>query len=182
MKKRLLSVAILVTFLFGTMSFAKEAEPVQDEVTVIDAEEIGIAPMQDFEEEEIQEDVFEEPEEEFEDSEEEWEEDIQEEEAEDVEEDYEEETEEDVSPEPPEGMVEGYEEGVYFEPNTYDCDTCDECYTCPEDSHVYAHCISVDEDNSYILEEWCTICGHGTGKTITGEEFEALGVGLYEEF
>ena len=166
MTKCLLSVAIIVAFLFGTMAFAEELEPVQEDVLVIDAEDIGITPIQNLEEEEIEEDVFDESEEVFEESDEAWEEEIEEEETEDFE-------EETVSPEPQEGMVEGYEEGVYFEPNTFDCEVCGECYTCPDDSHVYEHNVYIDDDNTYIYEEWCTICGHGTETPIT-EEYELL--------
>ena len=180
MKKRLLVMAIIVTFLIGTMSFAKESEPVTaDEVMVIDAEEIRITPIEYFEETEVEEDAIEESEAEFEEPNESAFEEVPEETEED--EDYENNEEVTESPAPPEGKVEGYVEGIYFDPNTVDCEICGgECYTC-HDEHVYEHCVSID-DRGYILEEWCTICGHGTDTVISDEEFEALGVETYVGF
>lgn len=183
MKKRLLSVAIIAAFFIANLAVAKEYEPVQEEaMAVIDAEDIGISPIQDIEEDEIEEDVLEEPEEDFEESEEaEPEEDPETEEPEE-DEDYEEENEEVTeSPAPPEGKVEGYVAGVYFDPNCFDCEICEECYKCEDDGHIYAHSVCMD-DRGYVLEEWCTICGHGTSKRITDKEFEALGVECDVEF
>lgn len=87
----------------------------------------------------------------------------------------------DPEPEIPEGYVSGYEEGTYFEPNTYDEETDEYYYSCPDDSHVYAYSVYVDDD-SYIFEEWCTICGCGTETPITDEEFEAMGINTCEEY
>lgn len=184
MKKRLLAVAIIVTFLFGTLAYAQEydAKIPTEEMQVIAAEDIGITPIHDIEEDEIEEDVLEEPEEDLEEPEEAEPEEVPEMSEPEEEEDYEEENEEVTeSPAPPEGKVEGYIAGVYFDPNTVDCEICGgECYTCHDD-HVYAHCVSMDE-RGYILEEWCTVCGHGTEKKITDEEFETLNVDCNVEF
>ena len=70
MKKRLLAVVVIVTFLFGTFAYAKEydAKIPAEEMQVIDAEDIGISPIQNSEEDEVEEDVLEEFEEDFEES------------------------------------------------------------------------------------------------------------------
>lgn len=81
----------------------------------------------------------------------------------------------------PEGYDEGYVEGTYFKPNENDCEVCEECYNCEDEGHIYIHCVYHDED-SYVLEEWCEICGHGTEKVITLEKFDALGVETNVEF
>lgn len=80
-----------------------------------------------------------------------------------------------------EDKVVGYMEDIYFEPNENDCDIDEECYDCEDDSHVYVHCVFM-EDDKYIYEEWCEICGHGTEKLITYEEFDVLGVEPDVEF
>lgn len=172
MKKRLLSAAIIVAFLFGTMSFAKEAEPVHiEEMLVIDAEEIGIreyAIGDDFtddefvpdlpedDEEVIEDDVIE-SDKEFIDGPEEPEEDT-------------EETKEEPVVESPEGMKEGYISNTFYE----------------EEKHIectFVHCVTFDEDiGSYVLEEWCEVCGEGTSNVISDEEFELLGVDSDVEF
>lgn len=87
------------------------------------------------------------------------------------------------SPEVPEGKAEGYVAGTYFEPNEDDCDVAEVCYSCENDGHINIHCVSYNEDNdSYVYEEWCEVCGHGSDKIISNEEFEALGVDTDMEF
>lgn len=192
MKKKLmrsiLAVAVIATFFVANLTFAKESEPVQNDMQVIDAEDIGIKTV----ETEVLEDevMVIEAESEVLDAEPVYEEDVEYEEPETDHEIQEEESEpeetepkeEEVeSPEPPEGMVEGYEKGVYFYPNENDCEIREECYKCEDDDHIYAHSVCMD-DRGYVLDEWCTICGHGTSKRITDEEFEALGVECDVEF
>ena len=156
MKKRLLAVAIIATFLIGTFAYAKESEPVQEPMLVIDAEDIGITPIQDIEEKEESEDVLEESEKDYED-------------VEEAVPEEEEETEEPVI-EAPEGIKEGYESNTFYESDKHT-----EC--------EFSHCVSFNEDTgTYTLEEWCTICGEGAGRTITEEELEVLGVETDVEF
>lgn len=85
--------------------------------------------------------------------------------------------------EAPEEKAEGYVAGTYLEHNEDDCDVAEVCYSCENDGHINIHCVSYDEDNGhYIYEEWCEICGHGSDKIISNEEFEALGVETDMEF
>ena len=170
--KKFISIITVLIMVFGLSSVAmadKENEIVIEEKAVIAAEDIGIK------------------ENEYEIIEEEFINDDSEVETEDmdvpVQDEEKEESNEEVteSPAPPEGKVEGYVAGVYFDPNTVDCEICGgECYTC-HDEHTYVHCVSLD-DEGYVFEEWCTVCGHGTSKVISDEEFEALGVETNVEF
>lgn len=73
------------------------------------------------------------------------------------------------SPEVPEGMCEGYEEGVYFEPNHFgDCELHEYCYICEE--HEFESEYFWDEDINprygWVYSETCVICGHGTCKPV----------------
>lgn len=153
-------LALILVFAFGSVASAmtKDEEEVIDEVIEIEAEDIGIKTIETEVEED--EDVTSETENQI------------------VDEDEALETEEEPS-EPPVGMVEGYIQGTYFEPNTYDEETGEYNYFC--DKCEYAHCVSVD-DNGYIYEEWCIVCGNGTDTRITDEEFETMGVECNVEF
>lgn len=171
MKKRLLAVAVIVTFLFGTMSFAKESEPVHDEVLKINAEEIGIreyAIGDDFTDEEDVPDGPDYEEDEYEEDEIESEE-VFVDEPDEPEVDREETKDEPVV-EAPEGMKEGYISNTFYEPDKHN-----EC--------SFVHCVTFDEDiGSYVLEKWCEVCGEGTSNVISDEEFELLGVDSDVEF
>lgn len=169
MKKKLLALSIVLTFNVGTFAYAKDNETLENTVIeTISAEDIGVEVVKN-------ENVVIEVEDKVDDVSTEKEEKETEVKDEIV---LEEETE---SPMPPEGMVEGYEDGIYFEPNCFDCELCEECYKCEDNGHIYAHCVSLD-GRCYIYEEWCTICGHGTSKVISNEEFELLGVETDVEF
>lgn len=161
MKKRLLSVAFIVTFLIGTISFAKETEYTSEEsVQTISAEDIGIKTKEkiDIEVELEDEDV------DFEDEDTFVDDNVWNEEEEDVEE------KEEPYVEAPDGMKEGYESNTFYYPNEHT-----EC--------EYVHCVSYnEEDNSYTYEEWCTVCGEGTEYKITEKEFIELDVETDIEF
>ena len=188
--KKIISIIAILTMVLGLSSVAladKENEITIEEKAVIAADDIGIKTIaigDDFENEEFIEDesTKEDMDDEVTTEDEDLYDDVE------VEEEIPEADEPEVnepeteSPAPPEGKVEGYVAGVYFDPNTVDCEICGgECYTCHNNEHVYAHCVSVDE-RGYIYEEWCTVCGHGTEKPISDEEFEALGVETCVEF
>lgn len=73
----------------------------------------------------------------------------------------------------PEGMYEGYEEGVYFEPNCTSCDIHEACFVCEE--HNYVEDFYCDEEinpneGNWVLDRTCVICGHGNCEPVT-EEF-----------
>ena len=58
---------------------------------------------------------------------------------------------------------EGYEEGVYFEPNCFgDCPLHDACYMCEE--HDIKAEVFIDEEinpeNGWVYLETCIVCGH----------------------
>lgn len=152
MKKKIIALSILLTLIISSLSLAKEAEQPE---AAINAEDIGIETI-DTEEVEIEVDIKEETEE------------VSDQGEAPVE-----------SPAAPDGYVEGYVDGTYFEPNTYDEETEEYNYIC--DQCEYVHCVSMD-GNSYIYEEWCTVCGNGTSERITEVEFEALGVETDVEF
>lgn len=74
----------------------------------------------------------------------------------------------------PEGMYEGYEEGVYFEPNYFDCELHEYCYMC--ENHEIESEYFWDEDinprNGWVYSETCIICGHGTCKPVTKDKVQ----------
>ena len=159
MKKKLmrsiLAVAVIATFFVANLTFAKESEPVQNDMQVIDAEDIGITPIQNIEEEEESEAVLEENEKNFEESEEAVTEEVPEVIPDEPKAEPEEDNEEEIE--------------VPTEPEEHAC--------------KIVSCVSFDEDTcEFTLEEWCDICGDGTGRTITREEFDALEVDCDEEF
>ena len=184
--KKIISIIAVLAMIFGFNSVAiadKENEITIEEKAVIAADDIGIKTIaigDDFEDEEFIED-------------ESTEEDMDDEvttEDEDLYDDVE--VEEEIpeadepvteSPGAPEGKVEGYVAGVYFEPNKDDCEIEKVCYSCENDGHVFVHCVSYDEDNdNYVYEEWCEICGHGECRVISEDEFNELGVDCDVEF
>lgn len=158
-------IALLLVFVLsiGTVASAtstKEEAPATEETIVIDAEAIGIKTI---EKEVVEDEVI--------DSE--TENKIVDEVPVYVEEEEEVlETEEEDLSEPPEGMVEGYESGVYFPINYYDCEMHEDgCYRCEE--CTYETSISYDEEaDTYMSEKWCTVCGHMTCEPIAEEEIE----------
>lgn len=183
MKKKLirqiLAVAVIATFLIGTMSFAQEynAEIPKEEMAVIDADEIGVKTM----ETEVVEDEVIAPEAEdpavdevvrgektneksakvYTETEKEK---PKHKEAEPVE-------EEDLS-EPPEGMYEGYNSGEYLPINFYECELHDGCYMCKDHNYEISYSKSkYNGELKYYCEKICVICGHGKNKEITESEY-----------
>lgn len=164
-------LAMILVLVFGMTTIVSSARAEEQESTkeavVIDAEDIGIktieADQEEIPEAEVEEEAeYEEPEVSHESQEEEPEP----EETEPVQEEVE-------SPEPPEGMVEGYEAGVYFEPNCFDCEICEACYKC--ETCTFENTISYEEDiDTYFLEKTCIVCGHGTSEALTEEELDIL--------
>lgn len=78
-------------------------------------------------------------------------------------------TEEIEETEAPVGMVEGYEEGVYFEPNTFDCEAHEECYKCKE--CTIEESLFIDEEINPDGEHWvlckiCIVCGDTTNEPV----------------
>lgn len=168
--KYILSIITVLTIVCGAGSVAmadKDKEIISEEVIEINAEDIGIKEINNnLEDEElIEEDVIESNDEFVDES---------------IKPNIDNEpvTE---SPTPPEGKVEKYIVGDYSDPNENDCDIDEECYDCEDDSHMYVHCVSMEND-TYIYEEWCEVCGHGTEKIITKNEFNTLGVETDVEF
>ena len=95
---------------------------------------------------------------------------VDEEIEEDADSEEETETENPECPECPEGMCEGYEEGVYFEPNHFgDCELHEYCYICPE--CTIEEELFIDEDinpnNGWVLSKTCIVCGHGGCEPVT---------------
>lgn len=158
MKKKILSISILLALIISTFAYAKDTDikdKKQEETITIKAEDIGIEVVKN-------ENVVAETKDKVLD------EVVQNEEKEDTENTKEE-------------KVESYVSGEYKEPNTVECEICGgECYIC-HDGHTYVHSVYMEE-NHYILEEWCTVCGHGTEKRITDKEFSNLGVETDVEF
>jgi hypothetical protein len=180
--RRILAVAVIATFLIGTMSFAQEydAEIPTEDIQVINAESIGIKTIP----KEVATDEIIIPENEnptvdettVYEEEVEYEKPVQTEPAETKKEDslqkaIEPVEEEDLS-EPPEGMYEGCVSGEYLPINYYDCELHDGCYMCEE--HRYEESIGWEEENGvavkWWLERFCTVCGHGTSIEISEEE------------
>ena len=68
---------------------------------------------------------------------------------------------------------EGYEEGVYFEPNCFgDCPLHDSCYICSECTFVEE--LFCDEEinpegENWVLSKTCIVCGHGGCEPVTDE-------------
>lgn len=124
---------------------------------IINAEDIGIEIIEDDVEVDTEEEIIEDDE--YESDEE-------------IDEDIDDEDVELESPEPPEDMCEGYEEGVYFEPNHFgDCEIHEYCYICPTctfEEDVYT---DVDEDGNtiWMANKACVVCGHGTCEDVTEE-------------
>lgn len=68
------------------------------------------------------------------------------------------------SPEPPEGMVAGYEEDTYFEPNCFECELAEECYVCEECNMIEELCIDEEinpNGEHWVLFSYCDVCGNG---------------------
>lgn len=158
MKRKILAISILLALIISTFVYAKDTDikdEKQEEAITIKAEDIGIEVVKN-------ENVVAKTEDKVLD------EVVQNEEKEDAENTKEE-------------KVESYISGEYKEPNTVECEICGgECYIC-HDGHAYVHSVYMDEKH-YILEEWCTVCGHGTEKKITDKEFSNLGVETDVEF
>jgi hypothetical protein len=158
MKRKTLSISILLALIISTFAYAKDTDikdKKQEETITIKAEDIGIEVVKN-------ENVVAETEDKVLD------EIVKNEDKEDAENTKEE-------------KVESYVSGEYKEPNTVECEICGgKCYIC-HDGHTYVHSVYMEE-NHYILEEWCTICGHGTSEVISNEEFELLGVETDVEF
>lgn len=182
--KKIISIIAVLTMVLGLSSVAmadKENEITIEEKAVIAADDIGIKTFaigDDFEDEEFIEDESTEEDMDDEVTTEDEDLDVPVEPEEEITETEEPETE---SPGAPEGMAEGYVAGTYFEPNNDECEIDEVCYSCENDGHVFVHCVSYDEDK-YVYEEWCEICGHGTGRVISEEEFNELGVDCDVEF
>lgn len=177
--RRILAVAVIATFLIGTMSFAQEynAEIPKKEIAVIDADEIGVKTMKT----EVVEDEVIAPEAEdpavdevvrgektneksakvYTETEKEK---PKHKESEPVE-------EEDLS-EPPEGMYEGYNSGEYLPINFYECELHDGCYMCKDHNYEFSYSKSkYNGELKYYCEKICVICGHGKNKEITESEY-----------
>ena len=78
------------------------------------------------------------------------------------------------SPEVPEGLSEGYEEGVYFEPNCFDCELHEYCYKCEqhEIETEYFYDEEINPNSGWVYSETCVICGHGECRPATEDEIE----------
>ena len=167
-KPVLAMIFVLVLGMVAIVLSAKaEDQEVTDEIFVIDAEDIGIKTIK--KETVKDEDVVIETESEILDDsvrkkEMEYEKRSYEIEKEEQEQEAIETVEEEDLTEPPEGMVEGYEEGVYFEPNWFECEVCEYCYKCDECTIETTY--SYDEEGNYIREETCIVCGHGTSEPV----------------
>lgn len=169
----------------GEMVMAENSEVIVEPLTV-NAEDIGIETIKnDAVIEEVIEDEI------VDDSEDIAEEEVVEEEIDDeyIEDDFIESEDEIVtddsalenepeteSPEVPEGMCEGYEEGIYFEPNHFgDCELHEYCYICPE--CTIEEELFIDEDinpnNGWVLSKTCIVCGHGGCEPVTDKFVDA---------
>lgn len=161
-----LSIVGTMTIGFGLLSQAEEME-IKSEPVTINAENIGIKEIE-YKEEVTEEDIYDETEPESEIMDEDVM--VDEEIEEDVDCEEETETENPECPECPEGMCEGYEEGVYFEPNHFgDCELHEYCYICPE--CTIEEELFIDEDinpnNGWVLSKTCIVCGHGGCEPVT---------------
>lgn len=172
--KRILIVILALAAMAGaclvvtTYSEAKESQItealVEEELEVIDGEEIGIVINTKETEEEVEieeEEIIETP--------------SYTEEDEDVDSTIEENEDlETKSPEVPEGLSEGYEEGVYFKPNCFDCELHEYCYKCEQ--HEIETEYFWDEDinprHGWVYSETCIICGHGECRPATEDEIK----------
>lgn len=187
--RRILAVAVIATFLIGTMSFAQEynAEIPKEEMQVINADDIGVKTMDHFTDitekvEDVNEDVDIETENTVVDEVPVYVEDLENEipvrtkpaetEKEDTLPEEAEPVEEEDLSEPPEGMFEGYISGEYLPVNYYECELHDGCHMC--ENHNYKISYSSSESNGefkYYHEKVCVICGHGKNEEITESEY-----------
>ena len=78
------------------------------------------------------------------------------------------------SPEAEPLMFEGYQEGIYFEPNCFDCELHEYCYKCEEHEIEieYFWDEEINPNEGWVRSETCIICGHGGCEPITEEEIE----------
>lgn len=152
----------------GNMVMAEENEVSNEEVKIIAAEEIGIETVGQQEVEIIEEHTDDENISEGED----MDVPIQNEEDEEVKESEDIYESPEANPiEKPEtnevtdNMVEGYEEGSYFEPNYFECEIEEECYKCDEciiEEDVFCDEEINPRDGHYVLDRQCIVCGHGS--------------------
>lgn len=159
-----IAAACLVVTSYSEAKEFQNSETIVEEIEIIDAEDIGVATIESNIEDE--EEVF------FEEEEEEdvYTPSLEEEEENEV---IEVEDEEEVSVDAPEGLCEGYHEGVYFEPNCFDCEIHEYCYKC--EVHEIQSEYFYDEDinpDGYVYSEFCTVCGHGDCTPVTEEEYQ----------
>lgn len=74
----------------------------------------------------------------------------------------------------PKGMYEGYEEGIYFEPNTKACEIHEECYICEkcEIESEYFYDEDINPNGGWVYDEYCVVCGHGTCTPVSEKEVQ----------
>lgn len=157
---------------YNVMARENSTDSIVEEEIVIDAEDVGIETIEEYEvlPENDTEKVYHEENVEVEYEETESYNIPEEEPVEETEENYDTEI---VSEEPSEEMEIEYEEDAFVEPNCFDCETCEECYKC--DECTYTEEVGFDEDinpnGGYYLDKYCTVCGHGTSVPISEEEY-----------
>lgn len=166
----LVFAAMIGTCLTTTTSIYAHEEKIEEEMEVINAEDIGLKTieMEDKEDEVIIIEKEEKVEDEVQKNKDEF---ILENEEEKDDDNNEVEVE---SPEVPEGLYEGYEEGIYFEPNCFNCELHEFCYQC--DKHEieveYFYDEEINPNGGWVKTETCIICGHGIYNPVSEEEVQ----------
>lgn len=170
--RRILAVAVIATFLIGTMSFAQEynAEIPEEEIQVIDADEIGVKTMDHLGEANVMVEETEEDEDvaiEVEDK------DVDEA-APPAKKIVEEDLIVEEDTEVPEGMFEGRVESVYLPVNNYDCEIHDGCHKCEKCtlSEEIGYDEEINPNGGWYRAKFCDICGHGGCEPITESEYD----------